>query len=51
MDYIQKFHASDKIHIQVFTNASGGSFSEPEQILPQEILHQYHFPHIIIMTM
>ena len=22
MDYIQKFHASDKIHIQVFTNAS-----------------------------
>lgn len=24
MDYIQKFHASDKIHIQVFTNASEG---------------------------
>ena len=22
MDYIQKFHSSDKIHIQVFTNAS-----------------------------
>ena len=22
MDYIQKFHSSDKIHIQVFANAS-----------------------------